>query len=126
MYKILLVDNDASLGQVIDDLFKVCFGCESVVVNSTEKAAKLLENENFDLIISDIYVGGESSFSLAKETHDRRKPIPFIFFTDFGVDSSPLHYKEHIFIVVHKPHILTLLDRVCSLMSWSINNKMRV
>ena len=80
----------------------------------------------FDLIISDIYVGGESSFSLAKEVLDRGKPIPFIFFADFGVDSSSLHYKGHIFLVVHKPHILNLLDRVCSLMSWSINGKIRV
>lgn len=118
--RILLIEDDDTLGAMIQELFKFYFERDSIVANTPERARTLLAQEEFELVISELFVAGESVLSLAHELNNSSSCGGFIFFSNFEMDisSTPFKYKE--FQIIRKPHVFRLIDRISQLMSWSI------
>ena len=81
MERILLVEDDPNLSMMIienlEDLdFEVCH------LQNGEDVLPLLEQENFDLILMDVDLGGKKDgFDLAEEIRTIDKTLPIIFTT---------------------------------------------
>lgn len=118
--RILLIEDDGPLGSMIRELFKSCFGRESVVVDTRAGARDLLAQEDFDLVVSELFVAGESVLSLARDFDARPSCGLFIFFSNFEMDMFPAGLKNEGFQVIRKPHVFHLIDRISQLMSWPI------
>lgn len=67
--RILVIDDDEQVRQVLLDLFSDVYHCSEA--SSAEAALKILAEENFDLIISDINMGGMSGLELVPHVHSQ-------------------------------------------------------
>jgi DNA-binding response OmpR family regulator len=78
--KILLVEDDPSLGFVIKD--NLCLkGYEVTLCQDGEQADNLFAPGLFNLCIFDVMLPRKDGFSLAKSVRDRDKSIPILFLT---------------------------------------------
>ncbi|QLE00829.1 response regulator transcription factor [Galbibacter sp. BG1] len=78
MDKILLVEDDASLGYLLTEYLKMK-GFHLQWMDNGLKALELLTKENFDLIILDVMMPEMDGFTLAQKINDLYPNIPFIF-----------------------------------------------
>ena len=80
MYKILLVEDDRSLGYLLKEYLGMK-GLEVKWVNQPEKVMNILDEQDFDLIILDVMMPEIDGFSLGSQIHEKFPKIPFIFLT---------------------------------------------
>jgi DNA-binding NtrC family response regulator len=118
--RILVIEDDAPLGAMIQEIFNSCFGRDSVVVGNRACARDLLAQGGHDLVISELFVAGESVLCLAREFGGNPSCGLFIFFSNFEMDVSAKSLKDKRFFLIRKPHIFQLVDRISQLMSWPI------
>lgn len=109
MTKILLVEDDQSLGATLKERLSK-EGYEVSWAGSKKESLRLAENENFDLYIFDVGLPDGSGFELARVLPTR----PFIFMTAQGDAESRLHgYELGAEEFIPKPfHLRELLLRV--------------
>lgn len=103
MVKILVVEDDKSLNGLVcaylsDNgyAYKACY--------NGKEALAAMENESFDLIISDIMMPEIDGFALARKVRENDKEIPILFMT--ALDDKPskqLGYKIGVDDYVVKP-----------------------
>ena len=76
-YRILVVDDDrdmrALLGKVVAEL-----GCKPLEARSASKAVDLLEREQVDMMLLDIYMPGATGMDLLKALRKRRLMLPTV------------------------------------------------
>jgi len=65
--KILIIDDDDQIRRLLLDIFNEGYDCREV--SSAEEALLILAQENFDLVISDINMGGMSGLELVPHVH---------------------------------------------------------
>ncbi|MEP6635663.1 MAG: EAL domain-containing protein [Acidobacteriota bacterium] len=65
--KILIIDDDDQIRHLLLDIFNATFNCREVT--SAEEALLVLAQEKFDLVISDINMGGMSGLELVPHVH---------------------------------------------------------
>jgi len=65
--KILIIDDDDQIRRLLLDIFNDGYDCHEV--SSAEEALLILDQENFDLVISDINMGGMSGLELVPQVH---------------------------------------------------------
>ena len=80
MNKILLVEDDNSLGYLLSEYLKMKNFQLHWVTNGV-KALAILEKENFDLLILDVMMPEMDGFTLAEKIRDLYPSVPFIFLT---------------------------------------------
>lgn len=80
MYRILLVEDDASLGYLLSEYLKMK-GMDMVWLQKASEVLPLLEAEAFDLLILDVMMPDMDGFSLGAQIHERYPRIPFLFLT---------------------------------------------
>ena len=80
MYKLLLVEDDASLGYLLSEYLKMK-GMDLLWVQKASEVMPLLEQRGFDLLILDVMMPEIDGFTLGAEIHQRFPEIPFLFLT---------------------------------------------
>jgi diguanylate cyclase (GGDEF)-like protein len=65
--KVLVIDDEDQIRSLLLDIFKERYACSEA--GSAEGALSLLANESFDLVISDINMGGMSGLELVPHVH---------------------------------------------------------
>jgi DNA-binding NtrC family response regulator len=80
---ILLVDDDRLICQQLDQLFTQ-EGYRATVTSSAERALELLQNEDIDLVITDIRLPGMDGVELTKRIAERWADIPIIVMTGYA------------------------------------------
>lgn len=80
VYKIVLVEDDRSLGYLLKEYLGMK-GLEVKWVNQPEKVMIVLEEQAFDLIILDVMMPEIDGFSLGARIHEKFPNVPFIFLT---------------------------------------------
>ena len=65
--KILVIDDDDQIRRLLVDIFREHYDCREV--GSAEEALLVLAQESFDLVISDINMGGMSGLELVPRVH---------------------------------------------------------
>jgi DNA-binding response OmpR family regulator len=78
--KILLVEDDPSLGFVIKDNLSIK-GYEVTLCKDGEEGGTSFQNDSFNLCIFDVMLPKKDGFSLAREVREKNKNIPIIFLT---------------------------------------------
>lgn len=66
---ILIIDDEPQISDVLSELLREKYGCATT--NSAEEALSLLEKENFNLVVSDIDLGGISGIELIPLIHKK-------------------------------------------------------
>jgi DNA-binding response OmpR family regulator len=80
MYRILLVEDDTSLGYLLSEYLKMK-GMDVVWEQKASNVLPLLEAEAFDLLILDVMMPDMDGFTLGARIHERFPRIPFLFLT---------------------------------------------
>jgi len=79
-YKLLLVEDDTSLGYLLSEYLRMN-NFVVVWVNNGKKALHKLSIDNFDLCILDVMMPEMDGFQLAEKIKQKKLNIPFIFLT---------------------------------------------
>ena len=80
MYKILLVEDDESLGYLLSEYLKMK-SLDVVWAKNGNKALEIIEHDLFDLIVLDVMMPQMDGFTLAGHIKKIYPDIPFIFLT---------------------------------------------
>ena len=89
MYKLLLVEDEIRLQEVITD-YIVSKGNECVCANNGLQALQILEEQQFDLIILDVMMPEMDGFSLCRQLR-KQNSIPIIFLTARSDEKDQLY-----------------------------------
>ncbi|RDY58486.1 response regulator transcription factor [Flagellimonas nanhaiensis] len=80
MHKILLVEDDESLGYLLSEYLKMK-SLDVVWAKNGKKALEIIEHDLFDLIVLDVMMPQMDGFTLATYIKKRHPDMPFIFLT---------------------------------------------
>jgi DNA-binding NtrC family response regulator len=81
--KVLLVDDDAAMGDYLVQGLGLA-GFMPVSVSSGEQALGRLDEEDFDVVVTDLRMKGMSGIELCHQVRDRTAELPVIVLTAFG------------------------------------------
>jgi CheY-like chemotaxis protein len=82
--RVLLVDDDPLFLELSKTFLEVFHDITSDTVNSAREALQRLENDSYDVVISDYDMPVMDGIMLLKTIRDKRINIPFILFTGVG------------------------------------------
>jgi response regulator RpfG family c-di-GMP phosphodiesterase len=82
-FRVLVVDDDFAIRQLLATKLKLC-GFSTTACGSGEEALKLLSNQSFDAIISDLNMPGISGLELLAEAHRQFPRTAFLMATGVG------------------------------------------
>lgn len=80
MNKLLLVEDDPSLGYLLQEYLSIK-GFDSTLATTAAAALKNLESYSYDLIVLDVMLPDSSGFDLAQKINLNHSEIPFLFLT---------------------------------------------
>ena len=86
-YKILVVDDEAPVRDLFNDLFKND-GYDVKCVATGEESIELVTKEDFDVVLMDIKLTGISGLEALKRIKDIKPGIIVIMITGFGYDED--------------------------------------
>jgi DNA-binding NtrC family response regulator len=87
LYKILVVDDEAPVRDLLEDLFKK-EDCLPVTCASGDEALEKLKQEVFDVVLLDIKLSGTSGLEVLKNIREKHANLPVIMITGFGFDEE--------------------------------------
>jgi two-component system, NtrC family, response regulator AtoC len=120
--RILLVEDDETFRSFLQTILEDD-GHEVQTAENGLKGLKILHQENFDLVVSDLKMPGKSGLELFRETRSDPAPPGFIFLTAYGkVDEAVAAMKEGAVDFLTKPlsdpdTLLTLIQRTLNTQS---------
>ncbi|PIB36724.1 two-component system response regulator [Reichenbachiella sp. 5M10] len=80
MTKILVVEDDPNLGQILNEYLQLK-GYETVLCKDGEEGFEVFKRESFDFCILDVMMPKKDGFTLAQEIREVDRNIPLIFLT---------------------------------------------
>ncbi len=89
--KVLLVDDDPLFLELSKTFLEVFHDIASDTVDSAMEALQRLDNDSYDVVISDYDMPFMDGITFLKAIRDKRINIPFILFT--GVDRNELMHQ---------------------------------
>ncbi len=93
-YRILLVEDDSSIREVISDYFSSkAEGMELITASDGDEGLELIEEGGFDLIMLDVMLPCIDGFSLCREIR-RKSDIPVLFLTARAREEDVLYGYE--------------------------------
>jgi two-component system response regulator (stage 0 sporulation protein F) len=87
MYKVLVVDDEAPVRDLFEDLFNK-EGYSVKCVATGEDSVDLISKEDFDIVLMDIKLTGMSGLEALKRIKDIKPGIIVIMITGFGYDED--------------------------------------
>ena len=101
--KLLLVDDDDSIRWVLNELLQD-MGHQVTQTSSAESAINLLERQNFDLLMSDVRMSGQSGMELLAKCQKEYPDMPVIIMTAHSdLESAVSAYQRGAFEYLPKP-----------------------
>jgi len=113
--RVLIADDESNIRQTIGDILAKR-GCQCTVCQDGYEAINLIEQDEFDLIISDIKMPHRNGYEIYAAAHRQQPGLPVILMTGFGYD--PNHSivrasQEGLSSVLFKPfQVEQLLDLI--------------
>ncbi|MCH2534907.1 MAG: response regulator [Bdellovibrionales bacterium] len=99
--KILLVEDESDLAKLIASYLK---GFDVKVAHQLEKAGRLMQENQFDLIITDVRLKEESGLSLVRDLRGQKRTCPIILISGYDKDIMPITaLMEGAFTFLEKP-----------------------
>jgi DNA-binding NtrC family response regulator len=118
MYKVLLVDDDEEFLFIIGE-YLGAHGIESHLAHSAAQARKRLNHCEYDLVISDVQMPGESGLDLYRSVSFRYPGLPFILMSGNldprlrreALSMGVCNFVEKPFELSYLKHLITDPDR---------------
>ncbi|HXY13488.1 MAG TPA: response regulator [Terriglobales bacterium] len=112
MKKILVVDDDEMLCRLSCDILRT-EGYHAVPASSVAEALEAFEEQEFDLVVTDLRMPGMSGLDLAREIRGKNSKFPIIVMTAY----EPLE-SEHVTLWLPKEFLFPrLLEKVRACLS---------
>ena len=115
---VLVVDDEPMLANIIKQSLENA-GYKTHVVHSAEQAIKVLENEKFNLVISDIIMPGISGIELKQYIEKNHPALPVLLISGYSEEFSDKAHDEEILRKPFKQE--QLFQRVNELLKVNIN-----
>jgi len=93
--KVLLVDDDPMFLELSKTFLEVFHDIASDTVDSAREALQKLENESYDVVISDYDMPFMDGITFLRTIRDKSIHIPFILFTGMGRDEIMYQAMEN-------------------------------
>jgi DNA-binding NtrC family response regulator len=87
LYKILIVDDEAPVRDLLEDLLKN-EDCQTVSCATGMEAMEIFKKESFDVVLLDIKLAEMSGLDLLKEIRQKYTNLPVVMITGFGFDEE--------------------------------------
>jgi PAS domain S-box-containing protein len=101
--KILVVDDEEDVRDLLADILS-SFGHEVVTAKSGERAIELLEETDFQLLVTDLGMPDMSGGELAERAKQIRSGIPVILCTGWGESINSIYIKDGVIdLIITKP-----------------------
>jgi len=85
LFKILIVDDETAIAELLTTLLKN-FGHDAIGVTEVSKALELLQNEQFDLLLTDLKMPDMNGIEVVKHAKRYAPHIKTILFTGWGYE----------------------------------------
>ena len=108
--RVLVVEDEMLIGMLLEDMLADLGHAVVGVVPRLKDALVAVEKNNFDLVILDVHLHGESAYPVAETLISRGRP--FVFATGYGERGLPENYRGRP--VLQKPFAKGDLERVLS------------
>lgn len=113
--RVLIVDDDADIRQMVS-LYLNKSGFKPVTSENAEVAYKLMEQESFDAIVTDVMMPGEDGVAFLGRVHKTWPEVPVILMTGFAQLQMAVNaIKNGAFDFVYKPfdfdHMRKIVER---------------
>ncbi len=113
MKAILFVDDHEVLARLSCEIIEMQ-GYRAVCAFSGAEALKILEQENFDLLVTDFRMEGMNGLELARKVHERKPELPVIIVTGY----DPVEVGQDVLCCLQKEDLFpTLLRKIEMLLS---------
>ncbi len=113
MKAILFVDDHEVLARLMCEIIEMQ-GYRAVCAFSGAEALKILEQENFDLLVTDFRMEGMNGLELARKVHERKPELPVIIVTGY----DPVEVGQDVLCCLQKEDLFpTLLRKIEMLLS---------
>ncbi len=101
--RILVIDDEKNITLVIQAILQKQ-GWDVVACNDSSRALQLLENESFQIVLTDLYMPGAGGMEILEECKKNYPQIPVILMTAFGtIDTAVTALKQGAFDFITKP-----------------------
>jgi len=122
-YKILLVEDDPNLGQVLSEYLEIK-GYDVLLCKDGEAGLRAFKKEAFDLLICDVMMPKMDGYTLAEEVRVLNTEIPIVFVTAKSMKEDAIHgFRVGADDYVTKPFSMEeLLMRIKAIMKRSVKN----
>jgi len=101
--KILIIDDEEGMRKLLARVL-IKYGYETVTSGSGDEALSLIENDTFDLIITDINMPGMDGLQLLREVKSFDPALPIIVMTAYGtVESAVQALRSGAYDYITKP-----------------------
>lgn len=107
--KILIIEADPVERAQLEDSFRARLACEVSAVPKISAALALLENSDFDLIISDLERSGDNGMDFLRELALQNRLIPVVFYAANVEPVYRLLYTDYAYTFIAKPEREKLL-----------------
>lgn len=84
-HRLLVVDDDESVLEIIKDML-IFSGFRVVAVADGKKALETIDNEQFDLVLTDLGMPGVSGWDVAREVKRKNPALPVVMLTGWGIE----------------------------------------
>jgi two-component system NtrC family response regulator/two-component system response regulator AtoC len=113
--RVLVIDDEPEMLNVCSKIL-VALGYNSIPVQDGESAIKLLQEGDFDLVLSDLLMPGVDGMKILQTTLTYSPNTPVIIFTAYGtVDRAVIAMKNGAFDFIEKPfeteHLKVVLEK---------------
>ncbi len=104
--RVLIVEDEGAVALLIEDML-LDLGCDIAgSAADLDAACRLASSESLDLALLDLNLAGSSSLPVAEIL--RRRGIPLVFSTGYGVGSLPAEFQSYPTLA--KPYVLSALQ----------------
>jgi len=118
MSSILIVDDDPNIRKVLKDLVEK-EGFNVLTAHNVDAALPFMDQQDLDLIVTDLKMPGKSGMDLLTLVHERRPTVPVIMITAFGnVEAAVTAMKKGAYDFITKPfdenELLNVIEKAIS------------
>ena len=107
--RLLIVDDDANMTQMVETFMR-SKGVESACTSSAEEGFKVLQNEEVDVVVTDLNMPGLNGVDLCERIVANRPDIPVIVLTAFGsLETAVAALRAGAYDFVTKPVEMDML-----------------
>lgn len=115
--RVIVIDDEKNMGLVIGATLERA-GFEVMCFQEPKEALDLIESEEFDAIVTDLYMPGVSGMEVLAHARRHQPQVPIVMITAFGtVESAVSALKNGAFDFITKPfdqsELLNVIEKAC-------------